>query len=801
MHAAQAFRLSGTTNIKTIPYELAGDQSVVYWEDIEQVFPGVQYIENNGVTLNFVRDSQGVRVVPHCLKHHPGVVLNVFLSTSATSGDHAGSSSLALVPANPASGGSTLSSTPLGATVSSEQLSQQAIILHPGTVRSIQRRIHTVLTRTNELYESPPHHLFIVIPQDILQWDLWNPFTNRLRLYLICECGDHTVVERKTTPHCIHFAQHEGYDIARPPEFLKYFGPYIQTMHQMVKHRISMLGITVPDLSLMINAEMFGQTTIDNRDEVAAAIGLGMDKISDHVDKASEREICISPSIPDLRKLRTFLRRKDEKTLGNMYRMVTTDGYVSWVCSSHLGHSRNGTEAVVSTLGSLGSFDNALCAVDVVFKSREQAGPFYSALEEAKGVCDLKIKLDWNTDYNDYKELCDALYQTNVGLFQLCLEDNRRTSSSFDVVNHGRLYSPIVDIMQLSSIRSFTFRSVPTDFFSRSSLASRNHDLTNLEHLELDLISVNQIASGLKSLVAKAPNLQSLVLIMYPSMVPTAYSEMMEHQTCPILFKDQSMRILPPTDDTRKLNTTLQDITHLFRVHGSQIETLDIDTSWMDTTALKTLAEALQEGSRLKTLFQRNHHLYDLRHMLNIVELSELQKLEVYLGYYTRPGGILESIQWSHIRELRITYSCSGYEADTKKLKCILESLLKSKERAVLEPVQLEYFKLEVLSRMAIGDAAPLQSVLSSSKPKHLKLIITLYGYQVLALLKCIDISRLEYFETRTENTDPTTVQAILDVLEHAPELQTVHLLNATITPKQLEQMRAKGVTLWDGKK
>ncbi|KAF9116593.1 hypothetical protein BGW39_002695, partial [Mortierella sp. 14UC] len=83
MEETQSFRLIGTTDIEEITCYYVGERNVVYWEDIEQVFPSVKHVKNGNVTASMMRDSHGVRISPHCIKHYPGVVLDVVLSTTA----------------------------------------------------------------------------------------------------------------------------------------------------------------------------------------------------------------------------------------------------------------------------------------------------------------------------------------------------------------------------------------------------------------------------------------------------------------------------------------------------------------------------------------------------------------------------------------------------------------------------------------------------------------------------------------------------------------------------------------------
>ncbi|KAG0041966.1 hypothetical protein BGZ89_007134, partial [Linnemannia elongata] len=105
-----------------------------------------------------------------------------------------------------------------------KQLQIQAL----GQLSVLQSRIQAVLTQSYELHEYPIPRLFVVLPQDRSGWDTMNPFSNKFRLYFLCECGEHTKSTSSKTDisHDIHFAKHEGYEIARPSEFFQQYGPY-----------------------------------------------------------------------------------------------------------------------------------------------------------------------------------------------------------------------------------------------------------------------------------------------------------------------------------------------------------------------------------------------------------------------------------------------------------------------------------------------------------------------------------------------------------------------------------------------
>ncbi|KAG0206540.1 hypothetical protein BGX31_002763, partial [Mortierella sp. GBA43] len=103
----------------------------------------------------------------------------------------------------------------------------------------IQNSIQALMTQTYELHEYPIPRLFVILPQDTSSWNPVNLFYNKFRLYFLCECGDHTRSDNSSTPHHIHFAKHEGYEIKRPKTFIQQFGQHILTILKMLKFGFS----------------------------------------------------------------------------------------------------------------------------------------------------------------------------------------------------------------------------------------------------------------------------------------------------------------------------------------------------------------------------------------------------------------------------------------------------------------------------------------------------------------------------------------------------------------------------------
>jgi len=51
----QLFRLAEVT--EEIPCDQVQGQTIIYWEDIVQVFPGVKHVKNGNLTVKMLRDS------------------------------------------------------------------------------------------------------------------------------------------------------------------------------------------------------------------------------------------------------------------------------------------------------------------------------------------------------------------------------------------------------------------------------------------------------------------------------------------------------------------------------------------------------------------------------------------------------------------------------------------------------------------------------------------------------------------------------------------------------------------------
>ncbi|KAI8345105.1 hypothetical protein B0O80DRAFT_534568 [Mortierella sp. GBAus27b] len=950
MQATQSFRLLGTTHVEDILCDQVDGQNVIFWEEIEQIFPGVKHLKNGNVNVKMMRDSNHNRIEPLRIQHLPGVTLDVVLSIAA-GGAHAesllGSSSPSQVgPLATSSIDDNVKSLQVspsiaslgihdaGSGASTSVLSRTLIASHSVTVKEalqlssmevaklaqrkaleseieqqlmssfsteiqnqvrvssvygsmvqaikdgqveqsdrlisyllelkaqmdknteliteinrmaaqilemqasldakqdemnrmqvqalnqlalLHKQVQAVLNQTYELHEYPIPRLFVVLPQDHSRWDYLNPFSNKFRLYFLCECGEHTKSTNSKIPHHIHLAKHDGYEITRPSEFFEQYGSYVLTILRMLKFGVSVAGVVVPTVSNLFPSHTIDQVTKE-LNALKGSIGAGIDQVINCIEKASYEGGTIDEMTDpaestealegaDLRKLDTFLQNKDEnKVLGNLYRTVTGEGHVKWVCIDHYreNYQLKAVELFRDVVDSLnGSFDENTGRVQVTLYSKTQAGQFYSALETAKSVYELKIGLHWEQSYNDLKDLRNTLYNTNVGVLEI--PNIYSTNSVGDLLNRNRQYNPIFDMMRHSSIKSVVLQSTGSDFFIRSDLLSRKEDFPNLRHLEIDLRGVQEVTSNMTCILSKARNLASLTLIVNTYEILPVYSGIAGHQTCEIIFRREvrstlSIYIPTPARELVQSSTTIQDMSmaHLFRDYGAQIEEWDMKYYLPDDPAMEALAEASQNGGcRLNVLSLYGHTPLGegrIGGFGKVISCSKIRKLRIDVSDEGDRIRILALIPWAHIRELEIGLNLEW------QLPLVLKTLLGSIEESKAERVRLDLdvFKLETSasSEATAGELELLWSFLSYTALKNLGLDITLNVGQIIDLISVVNASRLQYLLLSTKEFDSSEVQLILDSVQWQTEVKALHLLNATITKEQREEMKERGIAI-----
>ncbi|KAF9087986.1 hypothetical protein BGX27_002813 [Mortierella sp. AM989] len=321
----QGFRVAGTTAVTYFDVDNVDGQNIIFWEDIERVFPRVQHVQNGKFVVKLLRNLNRARITPHCIKHCPGIVLDVVLSTAA---EHAPIDSLlrppnltpdlvitgvAMLLRKPQWSGSegSKSAEDSAAIASPETDSKKATMVSgfEGTVIRkldvlydqsnkvmgltkqmndrlvlIQNKTEAILTQNYELLEYAIPRLFIVLPEASTTWDPASAIRTKFRLHFICECGEHTKATGSRIPHHLHLANHEGYVVNKPTDFFRKYGSFLILMLEMIKLGTRIAGHVVPALEdlKVVNSLSYSQSTINS---VTSEIIKGVDYSLAYLEK------------------------------------------------------------------------------------------------------------------------------------------------------------------------------------------------------------------------------------------------------------------------------------------------------------------------------------------------------------------------------------------------------------------------------------------------------------------------------------------------------------------------------------
>ncbi|KAG0308783.1 hypothetical protein BGZ98_006830 [Dissophora globulifera] len=339
--------------------------------------------------------------------------------------------------------------------------------------------VRAVLTQTYELHEYPIPRLFIVLPKPISVADrLQTPFTKHFRLYFLCECSNDTASRGDDKTQHVHLAKHEGYDIERPSEFFEKYGAYVLTMLHMIKFGITAAGFVVPSLaSLRLQDRV--EAIQDQFKSYNDNLGTVLDNMIAFIQKSgdiefeaasfqSERRGSEVLEGADLRQLESYLKAHDDgRVLGNLYRIVTQEGHVKWVCLDH--YRKNYREADIIDLRRIVKSNNGVFIeekgrIEITLASQRLAKQFYDALVRAPRTHELEITLQWHVTTHELEILCDAVSKANI--IHLNINGQHYGSSKRDIINKYRRFEPIMGLMSNGRIQSLSLTDF-TKFYKR----------------------------------------------------------------------------------------------------------------------------------------------------------------------------------------------------------------------------------------------------------------------------------------------------------------------------------------------
>ncbi|KAF8942360.1 hypothetical protein BGZ47_006564 [Haplosporangium gracile] len=193
----------------------------------------------------------------------------------------------------------------------------------------------------------------------------------------------------------------------------------------MIKHGSTIAGYFVPVLSA-VNVSGAINTFTNSQDTIfPTAVNQSIEYLQSLSSKDSEEQDPAKDTATnsftgqevlegaDLRHLEAFIKSKDQhQALGNLYRTITQDGHVKWVCITHyrLGYKKRDQEVFVTAVElNGGHHDPHLGKATVKLGSKIQAAGFFDALAKARRVDELVVTFDWRGTTSDLVALGDTL--------------------------------------------------------------------------------------------------------------------------------------------------------------------------------------------------------------------------------------------------------------------------------------------------------------------------------------------------------------------------------------------------------
>ncbi|KAF9584141.1 hypothetical protein BGW38_007451 [Lunasporangiospora selenospora] len=330
------------------------------------------------------------------------------------------------------------------------------------------------LTQTHIALDSPTPRLFIILPATSYDLD-FDPSIVPIRLHFLCESGLHAADtdSSESTTHTIHAVGHAGYYISESSKFLEEYGAYVMAVLQMAMLGATAKCVTVPPLDISDIADHLGATE-DGIDYLRDNLGTMLE----HAIAALRNRLPIqdhdsfSQTTVDFNRLETHLGPGTPRGFhGGLFRTVSEDGTIKWVCRSHLQerYAESIQQQFLDILQhNFGTMDEHFGRVTIRLSTRQAARQFYRILRKIKTIVELDMALEWDLsedDLRDLKSLLEACYIPILRLDGLLLE------------SEDSAYGSVIDIIAKSRAHSLTLFDCG-DWLDQSSLPSGQGILT-----------------------------------------------------------------------------------------------------------------------------------------------------------------------------------------------------------------------------------------------------------------------------------------------------------------------------------
>ncbi|CAF3457348.1 unnamed protein product [Rotaria socialis] len=309
-------------------------------EDVQEEFPSVSRFRIGNVQQSFIRDGNGNKLEPLRIKACVDQIVETMKPKRAVQR----SNQVAEVLEAKGESDEALYDLVKDIKMDVRQVQQTSDLILNNT-QEMLIQINRVMTQMYELHEYTTPRYFFILPEKhsavALINNIQNWFHLHYKLFFLCECSD--------DPNKIHIAPHDGYSIKKTRDFIMTYGPYLRTTLNIVKFLLTAVGVVIPQLgnvstvvATVIPSQLQSSGSYETMQQQLQLVNKLLDKFDNQESRTGfsvlrHKKSQVAPlQGAELRELDTYLELIDNKrSLGNLYRIVTADGHVRWVCLEH----------------------------------------------------------------------------------------------------------------------------------------------------------------------------------------------------------------------------------------------------------------------------------------------------------------------------------------------------------------------------------------------------------------------------------------------------------------------------------
>ncbi|KAK3835597.1 MAG: hypothetical protein J3R72DRAFT_477401 [Linnemannia gamsii] len=502
----QPVRLYNTNETRYVPIRPnpnQGSPPIVDWSEIKSHFPNIELAIT--AELDFERDSSNRLLTPFRIRaqqHLEIVVQSVEASYEMIS------KLLHVVTEQHA-----------------ENLAQ-----HKATQESIEIVRKAVETSFRTLFELPDHdipRMFIIVPEPTARLNPSRLVYRSYRLYFLCECGDSSGTSNSTDgsiSHHMHFTNHEGYEIRTPKAFIQKYGSHMIKLLDAIKGLAAVNGFT--PLAILKASGLPTQLQNAIRSTEDSKCLPGIKEITEHLqqvlnptDGTVDANHCQVLDGVELRAIKSFLVRKDARqTLGNLYRILTPEKKIKWICRKHVQEG-NDFAVLRHAIRDFGATLEKSRGRVTVQLSSKNAVKFFEKVGSESNIQELDITLDFSPSTDQIRKLRHAIKSSQVSRLIISIKtvgDKYIIPGVIRKVSGGGQLLKLFSLKKLVTpkpFRNLSIRGVP-DILEEYAYGKSNQCLAY--SLDLDRVSFNwdreKSRNQLLELLDWAPGLSRLRL-------------------------------------------------------------------------------------------------------------------------------------------------------------------------------------------------------------------------------------------------------------------------------------------------